>query len=73
MRENIIKQFIEISVYYSHNFKLSGNKNLRDNNRSKFVLSYPAQLDNEILIYKYCGDKKLNVADLLRLVGVKWG
>jgi hypothetical protein len=73
MRERIIKQFVETSFFLSQNSKFSGNQNLLDSNRSKFVCNYPAQLDNAILIYKYCGDKRLNVAKLLELAGEKMG
>ena len=56
------------SVNLSHNFKFSGNENLLDTQRNRFV-SYCLSQDNyEILIYKYCCNKRLNVINQLELV-----
>jgi len=58
--------------FNSQNSKCLGNQNLLDTQRSKLVFNYPQQDNDVMLIYKYCGNKRLNVTSLLELVGGKW-
>ncbi len=53
----------------SQNFKNLGNQNLLDTHKNRFVFNYLSQDNNLMLIYKHCGDKRLNsVANLLKFV-----
>ena len=52
----------------SQNFKILGNQNLLDTHKSICLLNCSSQNNYGYDIYKYCGNKRLNVADLLKFI-----
>lgn len=66
---NIINTCRRINNFISQNFKFLGNQNLLDTHRTKLVFNYTQQDNNIMLIYKYCGNQRLNsVANLLEFI-----